>query len=381
MKKATKSPSVPPRTKRAPVFAPPYYPSWVDRLTERIERLPGPPWAFYLVLGLLTYGAITMVQWSAGTYPIGTFSRVHAFGAFITPYALGLMHYLDQSASASMKSFRPALRSDDMYSRLAYVLTTLPPRPTLLSGFVGVIAGLALVLFAILLLPFPSPGMTMADALPSHVLRGFVALFEIGPTPASYAVTFGLLVLNWFVGGTLVLHTVRRLSLVARLYRRHTNVDIFRQAPLYALSRLTAQTTIGAVLVVYGIASVPTYVSQIPGRVMVAFIALLAAASFALPLVGVHRVLAGERDRLLEGISDRLRSAGAELHQRIDREHYQGMDELNKALAGLEIERNMIATMPTWPWQPETFRWVLAAMILPVVIWVIQILLQRALTS
>ena len=56
------------------------------------------------------------------------------------------------------------------------------------------------------------------------------------------------------------------------------------------------------------------------------------------------------------------------------------MDERHKALAGLEIERNMIAAMPTWPWQPETFRWVLAAMILPGLIWVIHRLLQRALT-
>ena len=106
---------------------------------------------------------------------------------------------------------------------------------------------------------------------------------------------------------------------------------------------------------------------------------VLAFASFALPLVGIHSALAAEKERLQEGISDLLRSAGAELHLRINRKAYKGMDELHKALAGLEIERNMIGAMPTWPWQPETFRWVLAAMILPVAIWVIQLLLQRAL--
>jgi hypothetical protein len=188
-----------------------------------------------------------------------------------------------------------------------------------------------------------------------------------------------VLALNWWTGGTLVLHTIRRLILVARIYKRHTNVDLFRQGPLYALSRLTAQTTIGAVFVVYSIATVPTYMATRVGYVTVAMIVVLAFASFALPLVGIHRVLASEKDRLLEGISDRLRSTGAELHRRIDQNLYRGMDELNKAMAGLEIERNMIAAMPTWPWQPDTLRTLLIALLLPVVVWVTQVLLQRVL--
>ncbi|HET7011182.1 MAG TPA: hypothetical protein VFI11_10435 [Anaerolineales bacterium] len=376
MKKPVKPRPDPLAAKGAPVFVPPYYPSWVDRLTQRIDRFPGPAWAFYLVTGLLAYLLISMVQWSAGTYPVGTFSRVHAVGAFLTPYALGLMHYLDESASASMKAFRPALRADESYPSLAYILTTLPPRAAWWSGIASVAVGLGLVLTAIVLLPHPA---SQAGGL-APLTVGFAHIFEVSPTPLSYAVTLALLVVNWFVGGALILHTVRRLTLVARLYRRHTNVDVFRQGPLYALSRLTAQTTIGAAVVLYGIASVPTYTEQLPGQVMVAAIALLAAASFASPLLGVHRVLATERDRLMEGISDRLRVAGDELHRRIDQRQYKGMDELHKAVAALEIERNMIAAMPTWPWQPDTFRWVLAAMILPVVIWVVQLLLERALT-
>ena len=218
-----------------------------------------------------------------------------------------------------------------------------------------------------------------AEGFLTVINRGYVALFDIGPSPVSYVVTTMVLLLNWWTGGTLILHTLRRLFLVARIYRRHTDVDLFRQGPLYALSRLTAQTTVGAVVVVYGMATVPSYMATPYGGVTVALIVVLAFASFALPLVGIHGALAAEKERLLEGISDLLRSAGAELHVRIHRKTYKGMDELNKALAGLEIERNMIGAIPTWPWQPETFRWVLAAMVLPLVIWVVQLLLQRAL--
>jgi len=361
----------------APAFVTPSPPSWVDRFTARIDRLPGPAWAYYLSWGVLMYLLISSVQWSAGSYPPGAFSRVHAVGAFLAPYAIGLIHYLDRSAGAAMNSFRPALRGDDgLAQRLTYLLTTLPARLTLAVGLIVMIGGVAVAGGAAYLL---QPAGASAGSARDALDLGFLALFQVGPTPASQAVTFGVLVLNWWVGGTLALHTVRRLSLVARIYKRHATVDVLKQAPLYALSRLTSQTTIGAVLVVYGMASVPVYVSQPLGALTLAGIILLAVASFALPMVGVHHVLAGEKERLLEGIADRLHSAGDELHRRIDAGKYKGMDELNKALAGLEIERNMIAAMPTWPWQPETLRTLLAALLLPLAVWVTQILLEGVL--
>jgi hypothetical protein len=363
------------------IFTPPYYPSWVDRLTAFVDRLPGPPWAFYLGLAVVIFLASAGVQWADGTHPFAVIGRDDILGAVLTPYALGLMHYLDRSAVAAIRSFRPALRGGEAtYQRLAYIFTTLPARLALTGTLLISLAGLALVLAASYALTRAvSSAPFGAESLLTVLNRGYMALFDIGPSPGSLAVTTAVLLLNWWTGGTLILHTVRRLLLVGRIYRRHTEVDLFRQGPLYALSRLTAQTTVGSVVVVYGIATVPSYMATPYGGVTVAWIVVLAFASFALPLVGIHSALAAEKERLQEGISDLLRSTGAELHLRINRKAYQGMDEIHKALASLEIERNMIGAMPTWPWQPETFRWVLAAMILPIAIWVIQLLLQRAL--
>jgi hypothetical protein len=364
-------------------FTLPYYPSWVDRFTAFVDRLPGPPWAFYLGLAVVIFLASAGVQWAEGTHPFVVIGRDDILGAVLTPYALGLMHYLDRSAVAAIRSFRPALRGGETtYQRLAYIFTTLPARLALTGTLLTSLAGLALVLAASYALSRAvSSAPFGAESLLTVLNRGYVALFGIGPSPGSYAVTTAVLLLNWWTGGTLILHTVRRLFLVARIYRRHTNVDLFRQAPLYALSRLTALTTIGSVLVVYGIATVPSYMATPFGGVTVAMIVVLSFASFALPLLGIHRALAGEKDRLLEDISDRLRSAGDELHHRIDRKAYKRMDEINKALAGLEIERNMISAIPTWPWQPDTLRTLLIALLLPVAVWVVQALLQRVLGS
>jgi hypothetical protein len=53
--------------------SPVYPPSWLDRFTQWVERLPGRSWMFYPALGLILAFISTAVNWADGTYPIGTF--------------------------------------------------------------------------------------------------------------------------------------------------------------------------------------------------------------------------------------------------------------------------------------------------------------------
>lgn len=53
------------------------------------------------------------------------------------------------------------------------------------------------------------------------------------------------------------------------------------------------------------------------------------------------------------------------------------MDTMNKAMASLEIERAALVRVPTWPWDPGTLRTVIAALLLPIIIWLIQYGLER----
>jgi hypothetical protein len=75
----------------------------------------------------------------------------------------------------------------------------------------------------------------------------------------------------------------------------------------------------------------------------------------------------------------RLKATSFELHRRLDSGKIVGMDELNKALSSLDLERSHLSRVPTWPWQPETLRGLVAAVALPIVIWLIQYGLQRLL--
>jgi hypothetical protein len=69
----------------------------------------------------------------------------------------------------------------------------------------------------------------------------------------------------------------------------------------------------------------------------------------------------------------------AELHQRVDKKAMTKMDDLNKTLASLELERAALQRIPTWPWETGTLRGVAATLVLPLVIWLIQFALQRLL--
>jgi hypothetical protein len=120
----------------------PYPPSWVDRLTDWVQRLPGPAWLFYLGVGLVLVLIRTIVAWSDGSYPVGTFAPAHLYTAGAGVLILFVIHYLDDRAGAALADFRPVLNVDDAgYERLRYQLTTMPARPVLLWSLLGFVVG------------------------------------------------------------------------------------------------------------------------------------------------------------------------------------------------------------------------------------------------
>ncbi|MGB3904338.1 MAG: hypothetical protein WBB22_05400 [Anaerolineae bacterium] len=68
-----------------------------------------------------------------------------------------------------------------------------------------------------------------------------------------------------------------------------------------------------------------------------------------------------------------------ELHERLNSGNLEGMENLNLAIASLEIEQNALSRIPTWPWQPETVRLLITALLLPLGLWITQLVLQAIL--
>lgn len=72
-KRRNRTPDPPTRSDH---FIAPYPPSWFDRLTMWVDRLPGPPWAFYLALGTAVALAESAIQWREG--PIRPARSIHS---------------------------------------------------------------------------------------------------------------------------------------------------------------------------------------------------------------------------------------------------------------------------------------------------------------
>lgn len=360
------SPDRPPSASLSPAFAPPYPPSWFDRLAARLDRLPVSPYLLYAVLGSVILIAFLLVQWREGGTSGWEIRPFHVSFALWIPFMLAMMHYLDHLAAAAFKDFQPALRATPEESRsLQYRIATLPARTAALLG-----AGLVLANTLLFLVDYLVAGST-----------GRTSLFEIGPqliqvapTTLSLAVSIVLLFGVWWVSATFLYHTAHQLREISRIYSQHTSIRLLHLGPLYTFSRVTQRTTIGILAFFYVFSLTATGFSGQPAFLLLGglLFAAVAAITFAWPLVGVHRLLVAEKERRLEENTRRLEAGIAELHRRMDRRNLNGMDDLNKALASLDLERSGLTRIPTWPWEPGTLRGLVAALLIPVIIWAIQ---------
>ena len=82
---------------------------------------------------------------------------------------------------------------------------------------------------------------------------------------------------------------------------------------------------------------------------------------------------------MLDDLSLRFEALIVELRQRVDSRNLEGIDDLKRIIAALEIEEDALNKVSTWPWQPETVRYLVTALFLPLVLWIVQFLLQRTL--
>jgi hypothetical protein len=331
----------------------PYPASWVDGLTHAIDRLPVPAWACYLLflagVGLFING----VNWIAGHYPPGTFHPTESGYAVYGVYMLALVHYLNGVAGSKIESFRPALDLDAVeYERLRYELTTLPARPGALTGLAGF--AIVAVLYAV-----DPPGAGI-DTLHAAVLVGRFVVEGF---------TISLL-------AVLIYHTIHQLRLVSRIYALASRIDLFEPAPLYAFSNLTARTGIGLVLLIaYGFLIDPSI--NVEAVVLTGPLLVVAASAFVLPLRGMHQRLVVEKEGLQLQADRRFKATLADLHRSVDERDLSVADGLNKTLTSLQLEREALARIPTWPWQAATLRAFLSALLVPIVIWLIIRALER----
>jgi hypothetical protein len=344
----------------AAAFTRPYAPSWFDRLTDWVDRLPFPAPVFYLGLALVLAVVQIIVQSVDTTDP----THLHAFPlAYILtiPYLLGMLHFLDRTASDAMERFRPVLIiGDPEYADLHYRLTTLPARPTLLATLLGTLIGL----FVLVWIPHSNQ----------------VNEFQFVDTALSLNFNHALGLVIGALFGIEVYHTIHQLRIVQDIYNHCKIINLYALRPLYALSALSTRSAFSIIFISYLWYVLAPMLFEISVAVFV-FFTCYAFLVFMLPMRGIHRLLVAEKDRKLGENGEWQRSTALEVHRRLEKSDYGDMDALNKAMASLELEHTALERISTWPWQPGTIRTVIAALLFPVVVWLMQWVLERLLAG
>jgi hypothetical protein len=337
----------------------PESPSWVDRLTRWVDKLPGPAWLYYGCGALLAYAAYVAVKWWDGSVPSGTYPRVAAVVVGSMFYYVALLDYLNKVASRAMSRFRPASdASDEMLAILELRLTNMPARMV----WAATVAGLV---FGSLTLVAASQGLMYTEANP----------FTSAPaTLLETAVVLGLSAsLLIFVA-----HTVQQLRTIDILYTRYTKIDLFDLGPVYAFSQLSARTAIGVILLQILWQTGESWMAVDAVTLLTgAAIILLAIATFVWPLKGLNRLLVEEKRRLKSAAGQRLKTSIENFNRCVDEGEVETIEKHAKAVEGADLESRIVNRIPTWPWQPETLRSVTGAILLPVFLWLVTRLLEQ----
>jgi len=337
----------------------PYKPSWVDRFTNWVEKLPIPGWVFYVGLGLGLILIQVLFLWLDGGLPKAELLLpVIIFNALLIPFALALIHLLDDQAVTALDSMSSTLETTEPeFHGFRYNLSNMPPRATL-------IAGLTMLVFVILMerLWIAPVRFAALEQLPI-----FAIVFHIiDKTPA-------------FLLGALFYHTIRQLRLVNTINSNYIRISLFNLGPSQAFSKLTASTAVGLMAGIYGWMVInPDLLADPISLGFVGALTVLAVAVFVWPLWGVHRLVEMEKARALLEIDHRFEAVFAKFDQHLYDDDYAETERLNGTIASLEIMHKRISEIPTWPWRSETARFALTAIALPLILTILQLLTIQA---
>lgn len=333
-----------------------YSSSWFDRFTAWLEKLPGPGALYYIALAigfLLILFGVSELGRSNGEFFT---NPIKIYLALIIPYILGVSHFLDISGGNAIEKLRSTLHSGELsLEQMKYRITTLPARPALFASLTMV-----LVVNVPLLLGFDYLGVT-----PDPRNATQLAVFLVG-------------IVFWWVFGFSVYHTVHQLRVVSQIYTEYVDVNLYRFSALYALSTVTSMTSI-SIIVAASVAVVvlPSIALRPIGIVVIATSAVLAIITFGWPLWGVHRVMIEEKERMDLECSKRYESLLMEWHLKVDSRKLDGSGDLYSAIQSVLVEKGEISKIPTWPWSPGTLRGWIAALFLPLAVWMLQWLIER----
>ncbi|HZY46049.1 MAG TPA: hypothetical protein VFF70_15025, partial [Anaerolineae bacterium] len=331
-----------------------YPPSFLDRFMKAVERLPVPYWLTYLALFILESAIFHILSWIDGWLPAYTVNPLLLLFPLWLWGPLAIITYLNSISLGALASFAPLLNiQEESMQRLKNEFTTMPTRSVIISG----------VMWAIVYFIFTWVA-----------LQTFYGDYKIGTLLTVLIIIEGLV--SYSTGSIIYYHSIRQLILVNRTLQLVKRFNLFQLDPVYAFSLVTARTGMAwMILLSLTLLTFPIQLAPIPILVLLSLQLVLAISAFVLPLQIVHHRLVLEKRRLWAEVNQRVESATAQLHQRLDENDLSKMIELDHAIMGLNAERDILAKISTWPWRSGLLTGFLSITILPIILFLVQLAL------
>jgi hypothetical protein len=329
-------------------------PSWMNRFTSWVNRLPLPAWLFYTIL-LIVWELISyLLAWEAGDLQWG---EVDFLTFFYNSHGVAMLvfhHYLEGEIGDALHESKPLLNiSSGDFLKLVYEFTIMPARLFLVLSTTGLGIG---TFFIANELGFPRLSLPL--------------LFQIAIAGIQVALLFGF-----------AYRLLRLLSMISKLYASPITINLFDLAPVYELSALGAKAALFLLIWLYlslaispGALMDPLYSTYLVGTVL---FTMLALAAFFLSLRGINRRLVKEKRHLISDVSRRLESVLDQIKHTVESGDLRKIGDLETALRAVRSEKDLVDKIPTWPWRPATLRVFLSAVFLPIFLWLIQQVLDR----
>ncbi|MGB7874805.1 MAG: hypothetical protein WBL25_10510 [Anaerolineales bacterium] len=332
-----------------------YKHSWVNRLTNFVAGLKIPSAVFYLVIWAIFFITLTILRWKEGVYSTGTLNPSDLVMSATGIFFIALIQYLDQWAIKKMQVFRDAmLTTDQEFNGLVYQLSTLPVRSTIIACFISLGFGASTFLF--------SPNSYAFLNLNFSSLSGGLQLINF--------------LFSWFVFGALSYHAYRQLNLGSQATAEYIQINLFNLDPIYAFAGLTLRTALGWLIIAYAWAlTTPDLLGNIIIDVTILFMQVVAVLTFVLPLLSAHGRIVEKKYELLHNIGRRLDLIINEMSK--SKGTQDDLSKLRDNFSTLTMTNDWLQKLPTWPWRPGTVNSLVSAILIPNVIWFLQIILER----
>lgn len=337
----------------------PYKPSWIDRFTNWVGGLPLPWWVFYIGFGFVLILVQMLFLWLEGGLQSEALLPIIIFNGLASPFLLALIHLFDTQAITALNSMRPTLEmTEPELDQFQYKLANMPLGLPLIAGVIMVAVAILLDIFVIAPLRYAALEQLPVFAVVFHILDKSSAFFF----------------------GVIIYHTIRQLRLVNTINMHHVRINLFNIGPAQAFSKLTASTAVGLVIGMYvWLLLNPELLTNPISFGFVGSITILALVVFVWPLWGVHRLMEAEKERTLLNIDLRFEDVFTKFNQRIREDDDSALEIINWSISSLDIQHKRIKAIPTWPWKPETARFALTAIALPLILTIIQFFVVQAL--